>query len=268
MDGRFGLSFLGPAPSQSTYGSTPSAADDSTGRRDETTSFMRSQYDMMLSRSTSRSPNVQPPDSPSSMLTLHVVGQTQRRSVSKRQSSGRMPWLSCVALALAALASPARAQSLTTLAPPQRVRLSAPEVSLRNYRGTWSALNGDTLVVDGKRVSLRLVTDLAVSTDSVSHGRWGAVLGAAAGLVWGGLACRRSDCQEADLPVPFSVVTTAAGALVGLILGAGVRTERSVSCPSPAVKVTDYGTLLSCIGGHATPFADDRFGQTAWLLRP
>lgn len=146
--------------------------------------------------------------------------------VRMRMSSVRAREVAYGALGLAMLASSASAQSLSTLALPQRVRLSAPELALRNYRGTWSRLNGDTLVVDDRRVSIRQLTALSVSEDSESHWRWGAVLGATAGAVWGGLACRRSDCQEADLGVNFSVVTAAAGALVGMILGASVRTER------------------------------------------
>ena len=165
-------------------------------------------------------------DSLSSMLTVHVAGLTWRRMVRMRLSSIRARGVAYVALGLAMLASSAPAQSLSTLALPQRVRLSAPELALRNYRGTWSRLNGDTLVVDDRRVSIRHLTALAVREGSASHWRWGAVLGATAGAVWGGLECRRSNCQEADLPVHFSVLTAAAGALVGVIVGAGVRTER------------------------------------------
>ena len=160
------------------------------------------------------------------MLTVHAAGLTWRRTVRKRKSSIRARAGAYIALGLAVLASPAPAQSLSTLALPQRVRLSAPELALRNYRGTWSRLNGDTLVVDDRRVSIRLLTALAVSKDSASHWRWGAVLGATAGAAWGGLECRRSNCQEADLGVHFSVLTAAAGALVGIIVGANVRTER------------------------------------------
>ncbi len=129
--------------------------------------------------------------------------------------------------------------------PGQRVRVTAPDLGIRNQAGRFEGFRGDTLVVAVADSTMTLpvasVTRLELSRGRESLGGKGAIVGAvvggAIGLTIG--ARRVSACEEED-PTEFLtgdpgclfflvepvLLSTAGGALLGGIVGEIIKADR------------------------------------------
>ncbi len=121
----------------------------------------------------------------------------------------------------------------------RRVRVTAPSVRLQRHAGTLTRFTGDTLVVGGRRVPVALVTRFEIFRGRRSQAGRGALIGAAVGAVVGAgfglvsgddrpsrgcLVC--FDFTAEEKAVIGGVFLGGAGALVGLVSGALIRTDR------------------------------------------
>jgi len=145
---------------------------------------------------------------------------------------------------LSLLAVPASAQTNRTF-PRQgeRVRVTAPEHQITRLTGTLVGMQADTLLVatgsTQRSIPRRLVTRLEVSRGQRSAAGKGALIGLASALgvvgVVGYSACSSAtsprSCFESQEGAQYIFLATwaasgAAGALVGALIGGGVRRER------------------------------------------
>jgi len=139
-----------------------------------------------------------------------------------------------VALALALAVVPPKcvtAQDTLPVKVGERVRITT---ALNKHTGVLSAMNADTLAMDGWRVALGSVTRLEVSRRRKSNVRRGALIGFLAGAGVGVIA----GFAGGDDPPGFISFTAeekaalgafglgAGGGLVGLIAGALIKTDQ------------------------------------------
>lgn len=140
-----------------------------------------------------------------------------------------LPRLPLVATVLAAPAL--QAQDTLRLAEGTRVRVSAPDLALRNQTGSVVSLSADTLfLARGAERTLVAVPRGAITRLEVSRGRGergksalrmagiGFLAGAAAGALFG-LSCTDPECNE-YLPAIAAAVGAGFGAAAGGVIGA------------------------------------------------
>jgi hypothetical protein len=171
----------------------------------------------------------------------------------------------CTMLAgLSLLAVPASAQTDSTF-PRQgeRIRVTAPERQLTRLTGTLVGMQADSLVVATAAAQLsiprRLVTRLEVSRGQRSAAGKGALIGLATALgvvgVVGYTACSAAtsprSCFASQEGAQYIFLATwaasgATGALVGALIGGGVRRERWEAVPlvGPAGSGAGFPGLL------------------------
>ncbi len=165
----------------------------------------------------------------------------------------RMLRPAALGLVLAGAALPnALAQKVAPLQPGQRVRVHSALARTPELIGGVQSVGPDTLVVryvDGgasmaTAIPLAYVTRLEVSRGQRSHWVRGLVIGLAAGATTGVILGATSEgdwlFSKSDLALMGAVVMAPIGGLVGLGIGALMRTERweTVSLPRPAKSVT------------------------------
>jgi len=131
----------------------------------------------------------------------------------------------------------------------------APSVSGGFLVGTLVALDADSLVirgsVDARRLSLASVEHVDLSRGRKSHARLGAGIGLLVGAGAGALASCDNENNQSDLvPIQCIAMGAAAGALLGAVTGALVRTERWEQIPLDRLRMS---------------FTSDR--GSAWTLR-
>ncbi|UCF21029.1 MAG: hypothetical protein JSU87_06470 [Gemmatimonadota bacterium] len=163
-----------------------------------------------------------------------------------------------IALLLIAASSGAQAQDKRTLAAGDRVRLTAPSVSTRQFEGEVVALRPDTLVVDARiwerarmqwrqqeaMIPLQSLTALEISRGKKSNVGKGALtgglIGAGIGLVIGiGAASEDGGFIEfGPEVVPAAAVTVGAcGAGIGALIGLLSPGERWEEVPLDQLRV-------------------------------
>lgn len=148
----------------------------------------------------------------------------------------------------------------TSIAPGDRVRVTAPSMDLEKGVGTVAALETDTLVVntgeraDALEVPLADVTKLEVHRGQKSRTGRGALIGAGVGALAGvatvAIACASTtggcDFSESggsdelsDLAVATALVLmgTVVGAGVGAIIGLATRVDRWQAVPLDDIRV-------------------------------
>jgi hypothetical protein len=143
------------------------------------------------------------------------------------------------ALFLTLLAAPfvgtlvAHAQS-PPVEPGTRVRVSAPDLGIRNHVGALQVLNADSIVMeDGLMFPMASITQLDVSRGRKS---W-ALLGAGVGLVVGaglGGAIGAATGDEGGIAVGGGLV----GFGLGTAIGAGIRSDRWDEVPLDRIRVS------------------------------
>jgi hypothetical protein len=131
------------------------------------------------------------------------------------------------------------------LQPGDRIRVTAPLLLSRPQRGQLISFDRDTLVLEGTDLGQRgaaptrwivprdLLSQLEMSEGYRRYPARGFLIGAGVGLVGGliainsgnGSACRGSG-DYGELCAYFVGASTVGGGLLGLLLGAAVRTER------------------------------------------
>jgi hypothetical protein len=139
-------------------------------------------------------------------------------------------------------------QELPPVKPGDRVRATAPTLSLSPFVGTVVAFQADSLMVQRDtgtwRVSLASLTRLDVSQGRRSHAGLGAGIGLLVGAGVG--AAIGSGCHAVVVPVSSeggciavgAAVFGGAGALIGAVTGALARTERWAEVPRDRLRVS------------------------------
>ncbi len=136
----------------------------------------------------------------------------------------------------------------TSVAPGDTVRVTAPDLGIEKQQATFQALRGDTLAVtadSAMALSLSSVTRLDVFGGRRSNPGRGAAIGAAVGVTAGfitGLAlgggCSDSACiSDAGAGVIVAVVFGAGGALLGVVTGAFIKTDRWEEVPLDEIRI-------------------------------
>ncbi len=134
----------------------------------------------------------------------------------------------------------------------QRVRITAAQLGISKYSGTLIAVHGDTLTVDTLAVALTNLTRLGVYMGRKGHAVTGAVVGGLVVVV--PLAILVALCGDSfGFPSGGEAVEGlffwgAAGAFVGVLIGAATRTDRWEEIPLDQLRVS-FG-----------PQRDGRFG--------
>ena len=174
---------------------------------------------------------------------------------------GKLVGISLTVAPLVTIAS----QELPPLKPGDRIRVAAPTLSPGPLVGTVVAFEADSLMVqrgtDTWRLSLASLTRLEMSQGRRSHAGLGAGIGLLVGA--GVRAVIGSGCHAVVVPVSSGVgciavgaaVIGGAGALVGAVTGALVRTERWAEVPLDRLRVS----FTSDRGGALTIRASLRF---------
>jgi hypothetical protein len=158
-------------------------------------------------------------------------------------------------LAIAPLAAVA-SQEPAVINPGDRVRVTAPSVLGGPFAGTVLTRDPDSLVVQGgtetRRLPLASITRLDLSRGRKSHTLLGAGVGFLVGAGVGGalFASDPYSCDEVHSAciVLGAVALGAAGALVGAVTGALVRTERWAEVPLERLRLSlipDGGRALT-----------------------
>ena len=164
----------------------------------------------------------------------------------------RLGTLVIVTLMLAPLAT-AASQKSPSLKPGDRIRVITPSASGGPFVGTLVTLEADSLVmqgsVDARRLSLASVERVDLSRGRKSHARLGAGIGLLVGAGVGALAGCDQQNDQSDLTQGQCIVMgAAAGALLGAITGALVRTERWMEIPRDGLRMSftsDRGRTLT-----------------------
>jgi hypothetical protein len=172
----------------------------------------------------------------------------------------RLITLMVSSLIVAPLATIASQQSPAVKAG-DRVRVIAPSVSGSPFVGTLVALEADSLVVHDTvntwRLSLASVEQVDLSRGRKSHALLGAGIGLLVGAGVGALA--GSSCEQVMYDTGITqgeciaigaAAFGAAGALLGAVTGALVRTERWAQVPLDRLKVS-----LAPANGRALTFS-------------
>jgi hypothetical protein len=139
-------------------------------------------------------------------------------------------------------------QELPPLKPGDRIRATAPTLSPSPLVGTVVAFEANSLMVQRgtgtRRLSLASLTRLEMSQGRRSHAALGAGIGLLVGAGVG--AVIGSGCKAIIVPVSSeggciavgAAVIGGAGALVGAVTGALVRTERWAEVPLDRLRVS------------------------------
>jgi hypothetical protein len=141
---------------------------------------------------------------------------------------------------------PSAGQEVWFLTSGVRVRITAADLGIRQLVGTLVTSCGDTLVISGSSPSNTLrvpcASLTAVDISSGEKSRWaeglgvGALVGAATGAILGAGCCRDGDVVVVAGPI-FAGLGAAGGAVLGLIIGSNIRTERWRPVPLEQVRV-------------------------------
>ena len=133
----------------------------------------------------------------------------------------------------------------TSIAPGDRVRVTAPSIDMNRSVRTVAALETDTLVLNtderanALQVPLADVTKLEVHRGKKSGARTGALIG----LAFGGgvtlLASFNEDCADNCLALAFVSVPILGGATAGLgaLIGLAIQTDRWEAVPLDDIRV-------------------------------
>ena len=178
-----------------------------------------------------------------------------------------MKRLSIIPLAVLAVAPLTR---VTAQEPPpvkvgERVRITAPDLGLNKHTGVLSAMNADTLAVDGLRVVLAAVTKLEVSQarrPRVVPIALGGAIGFGVGLAVGHARFEPIEFHAAGFYGVALIPSTVAGAAIGtggsraihfgalgMLAGAGVG---AVIAAATYELVQDISRGISALEGTAT----------------
>jgi hypothetical protein len=149
-------------------------------------------------------------------------------------------------------------QQAPRLKPGDRIRAQAPSASPGPLVGTVVAFQADSLMVQGDtkswRLSLASITRLDISQGRRSRAGLGAGIGLLVGAGVGALIGSGCDAivvpvsSEAGCVVVGAAVFGGAGALVGAVTGALMRTERWAEVPLDRLRVSftsDRGRALT-----------------------
>ena len=149
--------------------------------------------------------------------------------------------------ALLAAALPVPVAAISAQEPPQvepgaRVRVTAADNAIRNRVGTLRELNADSIVLeDGLMLPLASVTRLELSRGRTANQTPGIVVGflagATIGAVWGASAAREIDESATAVTLLAAGIGSALGAVIGGIVGLGIRTDRWEEVPLHRLRV-------------------------------
>lgn len=129
-----------------------------------------------------------------------------------------------------------------------RVKVTAPECELGGQEATFRPLRADTLFLETTQCPLASVTRLEVSGGQKSHALLGAGIGFAAGALGTVIYCSGNRNEFSDegkcevLGRDFTLLATglvgAAGGIVGVIIGYGIKTDRWEEVPLDQLRVS------------------------------
>ncbi len=140
------------------------------------------------------------------------------------------------------------AQQRLPVKPGDLVRITAPDLGINKYTGVLGAVDRDTLTVGRTRVALASVARLDVRWGRKDHVVMGGLIGFVAGAAVGGVigyaggddppASCFMFCTAGDKARVSGVLLGGAGAVVGLIAGAFIKSDRWKEVPLERLSVS------------------------------
>ena len=147
-------------------------------------------------------------------------------------------WLTLLFLAVAPL-SVGNAQDARPVEPGARLRVTRT-ADAEPVVGVLASLEGERLILDigeGRRLTLAAgsITKLEASSGQKSNALLGLGIGAVVGAIGGVVYCKNAVCdQEAKAAAIFSLP----GALIGVLIGAAIKTEKWEEVPLDQLRVS------------------------------